>query len=38
MEVTRRRGRSRKKLLDDLMEWRGYCNMKEEALNMERWK
>jgi hypothetical protein len=33
MEVTRRRGRRRKKLLDDLMEGRGYCHMKEEALN-----
>jgi hypothetical protein len=33
MEVTRRRGRRRKKLLDDLRERRGYCHLKEEALN-----
>jgi len=28
--VTRRRGRRRKKLLDDLMDRRVYCNLKEE--------
>ena len=33
MEVTRRRGRRRKKLLDDLREGRGYYHLKEEALN-----
>ena len=33
MEVTRRRGRRRKKLLDG----RGYCHLKEEALNRTRW-
>jgi hypothetical protein len=32
--VTRRRGRRRKKLLDDLREGRGYCHMKEETLNL----
>ena len=33
MEVTRRRGRRRKKLLDDLKERRGYCHLKEETLD-----
>ena len=33
MEVTRRRGRRRKKLLDDLKDRRGYSHMKEEALD-----
>jgi hypothetical protein len=32
MEVTGRRGRRRKKLLDDLKEGRGYSHLKEEAL------
>ena len=32
-EVTRRRGRRRKKLLDDLKDRRGYCRLKEEALD-----
>jgi len=31
--VTRRRGRRRKKLLDDLKDRRGYCQLKEEALD-----
>ena len=33
IEVTRRRGRRRKKLLDDLKDMRGYCQLKEEALD-----
>ena len=33
IEVTGRRGRRRKKLLDDLMERRGYCHLKKEALD-----
>ena len=33
MEVTRRRGRRRKKLLDDLKDRRGYSYFKEEALD-----
>ena len=33
MEVTRRRGRRRNKLLDDLKDRRGYCQLKEEALD-----
>jgi hypothetical protein len=33
MEVTRRRGRRRKKLLDDFKERRGYSHLKEEALD-----
>jgi CRISPR/Cas system-associated endonuclease Cas1 len=32
IEVTRRRGRRRKKLLDDLKDRRGYCQLKEDAL------
>jgi hypothetical protein len=31
IEVTGRRGRRRRKLLDDLKERRGYCHLKEEA-------
>jgi len=33
MEVARRRGRRRKKLLDDLKDKRGYSHLKEEALD-----
>jgi hypothetical protein len=33
IEVARRRGRRRKKLLDDLGDRRGYYNLKEEALD-----
>jgi len=33
MEVARRRGRRRKKLLDDLKDRRGYSHLKEEALD-----
>jgi hypothetical protein len=32
IEVTRRRGRRRRKLLDDLKDRRGYSHLKEEAL------
>ena len=32
MEVARRRGRRRKKLLDGLKDRRGYSHLKEEAL------
>ena len=38
IEVTRRRGRSRKKLLDDLKDMRGYCHLKEEALDRTMWR
>ena len=38
MEVTRRRGRRRKKLLDDLKDRRGYCHLKEEALDSTMWR
>jgi hypothetical protein len=34
IEVTGRRGRRRRKLLDDLKERRGYSHMKEEALKI----
>jgi len=37
MEVTRRRGRRCKKLLDDLKDRRGYSHLKEEALGRTTW-
>jgi len=36
--VTRRRGRRRKKLLDDLKDRRGYCQLKEESLDRTLWR
>jgi hypothetical protein len=36
--MTRRRGRRRKKLLDDLTDRRGYSHLKEEALDRTIWK
>ena len=38
MDVTRRRGRRRKKLLDDLKGRRGYSRLKEEALDRTMWR
>ena len=38
IEVTRRRGRRRKKLLDDFKDRRGYCQLKEEALDRTMWR
>ena len=38
MEVTRRRGRRRKKLLDDLKDRRGYSHLQEEALDRTMWR
>jgi hypothetical protein len=38
MEVTRRRGRRRKQLLDDLKDRRGYSYLKEEALDCTLWR
>jgi hypothetical protein len=38
IEVTRRRGRRRKKLLDDLGDRRGYSDLKEEALDRIKWR
>ena len=38
IEVTRRRGRRRKKLLDDLKDRKGYCQLKEEALDRTMWR
>ena len=38
MEVARRRGRRRKKLLDDLKDRRGYSDLKEEALDRTMWR
>ena len=37
-EVKRRRGRRRKKLLDDLKDRRGYSHLKEEALERTMWR
>ena len=36
--MTRRQGRRRKKLLDDLKDRRGYCHLKEEALDRNGWR
>jgi hypothetical protein len=38
IEVTRRRGRKRRKLLDELKDRRGYCQLKEEALHRTMWR
>ena len=38
IEVTRRGGRRRKKLPDDLKDRRGYCRLKEEALDRTMWR
>ena len=38
MEVTRRRGRRRSNLLDDLKDSRGYSHLKEEALDRTMWR
>jgi hypothetical protein len=38
IEVTGGRGRRRMKLLDDLKERRGYCHLKQEALDRTMWR
>ena len=38
IEVIERRGRRRRKLLDELKERRGYSNLKEEALDRTVWR
>jgi hypothetical protein len=38
MKVTRRQGRRRKKLLDDLKDKRGYSHLKEENLDRTVWR
>ena len=38
INVTERRGRRRRKLLDDLKERRGYTHLKEEALDRTMWR
>jgi hypothetical protein len=38
IEVTGRRGRRRRKLLDKLKERRGYSHLKEEALDRTMWR
>jgi hypothetical protein len=36
--VTGRRERRRSKLLDDLTERRGYCHLKDEAVDRTMWR
>jgi hypothetical protein len=38
IEVTGRRGRRRRKLLDDLKERRRYSHLKEEAIDRTMWR
>jgi hypothetical protein len=38
IEVTERRGRRRRKLLDDLKESKKYSHLKEEALDRTMWR
>jgi hypothetical protein len=38
IEVTGRRGRRRRKLLNDLKERRGYSHLKEKALDRTMWR
>ena len=38
IEVTGRRGKRRRKLLDDLKERRGYSHLKKEALDRPTWR
>jgi hypothetical protein len=38
IEVTRRRGRRPKQLLDDLGDRKGYSHLKEEALDRTKWR
>jgi hypothetical protein len=38
IKVTGRRGRRRRKLLDDLKERRGYSHLKEKALDRTMWR
>jgi len=38
IEVTGRRGRKRRKLLDGLKERRGYSHLKEKALDRTMWR
>ena len=38
IEVTGRRGRRRRKQLDDLKERRGYSHLKKEALDRTMWR
>jgi len=38
MDVTRRGGRRRKKLLDNLKDRRGYSHLKEETLDPNMWR
>jgi len=38
IEVTGKRGRRHRKLLDDLKERRGYSHLKEEALDRTMWR
>ena len=37
VDMTRRRGRKRKQLLDDLKETKGHCKFEEEAIDGALW-
>ena len=37
IQVTRRQGRRSKKLPDDIKDRRGYCHLKEEAVDRNMW-
>ena len=38
IKINKASGRRRKKLLDDLKDRRGYCRLKEEALDRTMWR
>jgi len=38
LEVTGRRGRRHKKLLDDIKETRGYCKLKQKEVHRTVWR
>jgi len=38
IEIKERQGRRRKQLLDDLKEKKGYCRLKDEALDRTLWR
>ena len=38
IQATRRQGRRRKKLLDDLKDRRGYSHLKEKAMDRNTWR
>jgi hypothetical protein len=38
IEMTGRKGRRRRKLLDELKKWRGYSHLKEKSLDRTMWR